>query len=67
MAKTDPVKLRPCPFCGGKAELHSAFDGDEYAVVKCTKCDAKGAEMWMHDYSQQQDADAVKAWNERTR
>ena len=28
--------LKPCPFCGGKAELFHSYDG--YCCVQCTVC-----------------------------
>lgn len=33
-------ELRPCPFCGGWAELviESDEDGDEYYCVECQEC-----------------------------
>lgn len=48
--------LRKCPFCGGEAELHSAFI-EKVAFVSCTKC---GAALPM-----MVEAEAVEAWNTR--
>ena len=59
------TKLEPCPFCGGKAEIHNCGELVNtyikltgYFGVHCTKCYSatkpyKGEE------------EAVKAWNKR--
>ena len=60
--------LKPCPFCGGEAELFAG--GDEYelwAKVECAECNASIVES--SDYIDR-DADAlideaVAAWNRR--
>jgi Lar family restriction alleviation protein len=51
--------LKPCPFCGGKAQFMASViaTGDYY--VTCTNCDATTA------YARTQ-AGAVRAWNRRT-
>lgn len=53
------LKLKPCPFCGGKA-VKTAFSWgnicDEY-TVKCTECGV-GTKVLKSD-------EAVKAWNTR--
>lgn len=55
------LKLLPCPFCGGKAEL-SEFEATENHYlfeVFCTEC---GAEM---TDTYQTMVDAITAWNRR--
>lgn len=47
-------KLKPCPFCGGEAEI--AYSRNYY--VWCDKCETRGD--W---YSTE--AEAIKAWNTR--
>ncbi len=32
------TKLKPCPFCGGKAELYKSWWLGQYFQVTCTKC-----------------------------
>ncbi len=37
-------ELKPCPFCGGKAEIISnTQDGHVYMWVQCTFCNASSA------------------------
>ena len=50
------TKLKPCPFCGGEAEVVDC--GNEY-FCRCKKC----AINQDHLYGQR--CDAVKAWNRR--
>lgn len=50
------IKLKPCPFCGGKAEFVRFTSG--FVKVRCKKCDAlagEGSTRW----------DASGAWNTR--
>ena len=52
----EPVKLEPCPFCGGEAKEIRSQSG--YAIVCCTQCDIETPMFY--------DANgAVKAWNRR--
>lgn len=53
------TKLKPCPFCGGKARLVPY--GDEHYFVSCTNikcCATAGRHMQNKD-------EAIKAWNRR--
>ena len=41
---TDEIKLKPCPFCGGEAEIISDVYGimcKGFALVTCKDCGAK--------------------------
>ena len=49
-------ELKPCPFCGGEAELHGFHD--LYWVVECVRCYASA-----NDCDTEQDA--IEAWNTR--
>jgi Lar family restriction alleviation protein len=49
-------ELKPCPFCGGKAEMVSDFDDEHY--VYCTGC--KGGWKTMETPEE-----AAEAWNRR--
>lgn len=50
-------ELKPCPFCGGEAELQEN-NGIEYAVI-CQRCFCRTE--WCVLYKQ----DAITAWNTR--
>lgn len=59
----NPEKLKPCPFCGGKAAMWdsgSMHPGYKTYRVCCLKCHVAQADQ-MH-YSQREAADA---WNRR--
>ena len=50
-------ELKPCPFCGGEADLtHYEIDG---YLALCTKCDAM-IENWFEAKEA-----AIEAWNRR--
>lgn len=75
------VELKPCPFCGGRAELlikgDKGQDGDiaGYIMVKCTVCESAGKgryyhgpdlDKWDHKLSESIGAaKAVEIWNMR--
>ena len=52
------IKLKPCPFCNGKAEM--AMGGTEscYEIVRCSKCYAQS------DYSAYK-KNVIEWWNTR--
>lgn len=54
--------LKPCPFCGGKAEhdLIETFSTDSsYYVIKCVDCGAKV------DADDELTPEAIAVWNKR--
>lgn len=60
-------QLKPCPFCGGKAEIvpHKFYSKmlddwkvDSYGVV-CKRCHASGYQFWGTEKH------AIDAWNRR--
>ncbi len=51
-------KLKPCPFCGGKAELDEDYDSGNIFWVFCTRCGISTDT----DYVSKE---AIKAWNRR--
>ena len=59
---TDELKLKPCPFCGGKAKItcvrrgNYRREGDNYQGL-CNKCKARGP--LVQDSSEK----AAAAWN----
>ena len=56
MTKTE--ELKPCPFCGGKAELVKFQRPNHFGSV-CTNCD-----VWRDDRCNTE-AEAITAWNTR--
>ena len=58
MSKT---KLKPCPFCGGEAEIVYALHDYNLWGVRCKNCDAS-VECSIEEDSEE---NAVKAWNTR--
>jgi Lar family restriction alleviation protein len=67
-----PTELKPCPFCGGEAELVKAFplDGQthyEVAKVRCSMCKCQTDDYILNGYYGSTDTvqDAFEAWNKR--
>lgn len=58
---TGENELKPCPFCGGKAEMevYTKYNGDNDCVVKCIKCGAT-VPIW-HETEEE----AARQWNNR--
>lgn len=58
-------KLKPCPFCGGEAELSfGKFDGKDTSYVVCIKCGSQG-EFFFVSPKYASAIRAIKAWNRR--
>ena len=63
-------ELKPCPFCGGKAELKKdgAYDQSwnymSYACVECTNCHVT-IESHKGDCQDTTEQEAVSKWNRR--
>lgn len=53
------IELKPCPFCGGEAEMM----GDQYPYVECQECGAGFTAN--HSYEFDED-DAASKWNARS-
>lgn len=51
-------ELKPCPFCGGEAELYTS---NVSALVECNYCGACIGACVGHNAK----ANAIKAWNKR--
>ncbi|MDR1465425.1 MAG: Lar family restriction alleviation protein [Oscillospiraceae bacterium] len=49
------IQLKPCPFCGGIADI---WQGCDYHYVMCRRCKSKTADF-------EKDDEAVDAWNKR--
>ena len=59
------IELKPCPFCGEKAELSSGrFDGKATSYVICTRCGSSG-EFFFVSPKYASAEKAIEAWNRR--
>lgn len=59
------VKLKPCPFCGGKGRVRRLKEG--YRIV-CEECGASSHYVFIqrwHDSKSVAQCQAAKAWNSR--
>lgn len=61
------IKLKPCPFCGGEAEIAYTNDNHHQPYIQCKfgvflapKCVAQ-QRMWEY----RTDEEAIEAWNRR--
>lgn len=59
--------LKPCPFCGGAAELVALGEPGvkTHWCVVCTKCQAEGATWWGSPTAEVRQT-AIDGWNRRT-
>ena len=57
-------ELKPCPFCGGEAELNHEFMPIEKSYVRCRKCDING-QAFGKAFGYASDDKAIEAWNRR--
>ena len=61
-------ELKPCPFCGGKAELTHERDSflnfAIYSAIMCSKCGVKSP-RFQQKCATASDEEAAKAWNRR--
>lgn len=59
------TKLKPCPFCGGIAEIkHDFYDNDQHSYVRCRGCRCKISDVQIStEYSS--DEKAAERWNRR--
>lgn len=56
-------ELKPCPFCGGEAEIICVPDYSRNACVWLVKC----KKSCCHQMPFQSEHDAVEAWNRRVK
>lgn len=71
------IELKPCPFCGGKAEARTSpnsrsEEGESFCEVRCKKCGVhvtgKSFNFWTVEYNAEKPQDllsAVRRWNKR--
>ena len=66
------VELKPCPFCGGKADAHTwedpiADNGEVFAGAYCLDCNAHmSSAVEGHESSATVLENCILAWNRRT-
>ena len=53
---TENEKLKPCPFCGGEAEIFGHTASWDAMCTKCVSCNRQGSKT---------EAEAIKKWNNR--
>lgn len=53
----DKIEIKPCPFCGGEAEILSP-QSSRFSHVRCSDCNNRGAKFVNEDL-------AIKHWNLR--
>ena len=54
------MDIKPCPFCGGEAELQELPTAPDRCLVKCLKCWAKSVFVEWCDKER-----AIESWNQR--
>lgn len=71
------IELKPCPFCGGEAELRDSpnsrsEEGMSFYEVRCKKCGVhvtgESFNFWIVKYNREKPQDqlsAVERWNKR--
>lgn len=60
------ARLKPCPFCGGRAKQFIKFmpDNTNYYYIMCSKCKAS-SNMFFSYVGYEGLQEAVSAWNRR--
>ena len=57
-------ELKPCPFCGGNAELRHEYASSGYSYIQCGQCGIKSV-MFIKSFDRSSDEDATNYWNRR--
>ena len=58
--------LKPCPFCGGGAQIEHDYDGFGYSYVRCTKCGLMSIKF-IKSFKISSDKEAIDFWNRRVK
>jgi Lar family restriction alleviation protein len=63
----EAVELKPCPFCGGKAEFYlvQTGDGKDWHYLECAQCEAMGPRAKYSDHGIAIKNALAVAWNTR--
>ena len=66
------VRLKPCPFCGGKAKAHEKgrrAEGYMWYMIACENCGANVTGDHENPYNSKEDGKAIRSaadnWNRR--
>ena len=61
MSETD--KLKPCPFCGGKAQIKHLITAGvrTHSRAECTRCHVK-TDYYIHEFGER---NVIAVWNRR--
>lgn len=60
------IELKPCPFCGGEAEMVTTVSCQtSRAYVRCKECAAKAQTLDDYDHDGSFIFSACEAWNRR--
>ena len=62
------IDIKPCPFCGGKADIrHGTVNMDIVYRVECLSCHVTTAQFFVDDHHTEAEeiCMAVNAWNRR--
>lgn len=58
------IELKPCPFCGGNAELKHDVTAPGYSYIECESCSTKSP-RFARSFDSSSDEDAKTFWNRR--
>lgn len=58
-------ELKPCPFCGGDAEIHKCQSGDNDSIYYRVACANEKCSMGNPDAWYENKIELVKDWNTR--
>ncbi|MCD7802029.1 MAG: Lar family restriction alleviation protein [Clostridiales bacterium] len=64
MPAVEPLHLKPCPFCGGRASLHVSEEGVAVVCKGCYVSTIRRLDAWSHDGLGAIQR-SVEAWNAR--
>jgi Lar family restriction alleviation protein len=61
------AELKPCPFCGGEAELSlgKTGDGKDWHYLECSECEAMGPRVQYAEHNIAIKDALAEAWNRR--
>ena len=79
MSKEKQIELKPCPFCGGKAEIHyQQMHISNSVIIRCVKCGTRSkfipydcdyqfynGEKNVYVSKERAMSDAINLWNRR--